>query len=382
LFFGVRGFAPVVGIAGLLCLPLARPSRRDWVGVLLLAALVLWAAVSTLWSPAESMAHSVKSISRLTILHLAAQLAFSAAFITALARLDSAGARKALTWIAFGFLAVLLLLTEEGVSHGALYLRLLALVHDSPGPGRVVRALAQGGYALAVAVWPLAMALHRQRRTWLALAMVAFVPLSMVLLRGFAPTAALAVSLPVFFLTRRYGRPAILVLAGLTVAYFLVTPLVMLAIDHGGLYASLKPHLPPSWAERLRIWSFVAERLAEHPLRGAGLDASRMFPGIVPLHPHNGALQLWFELGAPGALLGSAFWVWLWRRIGDCADRDRLYGAVAASTATVYLVIGAVGFGLWQEWWMCVGSFAMMLCILFGKTASRDEPAAGAARRK
>jgi O-antigen ligase len=142
----------------------------------------------------------------------------------------------------------------------------------------------------------------------------------------------------------------------------------MLAVDRTGLYGHAKAGLWPSWAERLRIWGFVAERWAEHPLRGAGLDASRTFGEAIPLHPHNGPLQLWFELGLPGAVLGTLFWFWLWGRIGDCTRRDRLAGATAAATATVYLTISSVSFGQWQEWWLCVGAFAMALCVLLGKT--------------
>ena len=180
--------------------------------------------------------------------------------------------------------------------------------------------------------------------------------------------------LPVFLLVRRFGRPAILAMMALTAAYMLLTPLMMLAIDHFGLYAQFKPHLPPSWAERLRIWSFVAHQFVQHPLRGAGLDASRTFPGIVPLHPHNGPLQLWYELGAPGALLGTGFWVWLWLRIAAHAEGARLFASVASATAAVYIVISAVGFGLWQEWWLCVGALAMSVCVVFAKTLPSDEP--------
>jgi O-antigen ligase len=163
-------------------------------------------------------------------------------------------------------------------------------------------------------------------------------------------------------------------MGAVTAAGMMLAPLLVLAADRAGLYAHVKTDLAPSWSDRLRIWGFVAERWAEHPLRGAGLDASRTFPQVVPLHPHNGTLQLWFELGLPGALLGALFWLWLWRRIGDCAARSRLHGATAAATATVYLTISSVSFGLWQEWWLCVGSFAAALCVLLGKTLGGAPP--------
>jgi O-antigen ligase len=372
LFLGVRGFAPVVGIAGLLCIPWARPHVKDWTGVLVLVVLAVWAVVSVAWSPAPNLhlPHSAKALSRLTFLHLAIQLICCTALITALRRLDRAGAAKALGWIAWGLFPALLLLTEEGFSHAALYPKLLALFHQPGKPFWEVVELSVGGYVVAILAWPLGVAMYSQGHPRLALIPAAFVPLSMVLMRGAAPTVALAVSLPIFLLALRRGPAAIKIMGAVTAVYMLATPLVMLALDRLGVFARLRGVLPPSWSDRLRIWAFVAEHIRAAPLRGAGLDASRTFPGVVLLHPHNAPLQLYYELGLPGALLGALFWLWLWRRIADVAQRDRLVGAAAAATAAAYLTISAVSFGLWQEWWLCVGAFALTLCLLLA-TARR-----------
>jgi O-antigen ligase len=387
LFLGTRGYAPVVGIAGLLCIPWARPTREDRRGVLILAVLAAWAAVSVAWSPAPNLhlPHSAKALSRFTILHLAAQLVFSTAFVTALARIDRAGAAKVLGWMAIGFLIVPPLLIEEGLTKAQLFQALPALIHQPIRADWLPADLAQGAYIVAVVAWPLGVALWRRGLWPLALALAAFAPLTMIVLRGDAPTVALAISLPVFVLALLAGRRAVGMFGALAAAYVLAAPLIMLAVERAGLYGRYKADLAPSWSDRLHIWGFVAQRWAEHPLRGAGLDASRTFPDQVPLHPHNGPLQLGFELGLPGAMLGALFWLWLWRRIGDCADRDRLFGATAAATATVYFVISSVSFGLWQEWWLCVGSFATALCVLLGKTLRRPpppaEPEAGSSAR-
>lgn len=370
LFLGVRGFAPAVGLAGFAGLFLARPQRADWPGIALLLALVVWAIIGLAWTPAANLhgLGSLKVLTRATFLHLGLQLVLCTALVTAAARLERETALKALTWLSFGLVSGLALLTVEGVTHAAIYQAMMAVVHGFTRPDLAVRALAQGGYVAAVLAWPLGLAMHRQGRTRLALAIAAFAPLSLILMRGFAPTGGLLVSLPVFFLVMRTGRPAIVALTVFTAVYMLMTPVLMLLVEHFGLYAAMKAHLPPSWAERLRIWSFVADQFVHHPLRGAGLDASRTFPGVVPLHPHNGPLQLWYELGVPGGLLGAGFWVWLWRRIASHVDGDRLFAAVASATATVYIFISAVAFGLWQEWWLCVGALAMTACVAFGRT--------------
>ena len=218
LFFGTRGFAPVVGVAGLLCLPWARPRREDWTGVLILAALVLWAAISVAWSPAPNLRqpHTLKAVSRFTVLHLAMQLAFCTAFVTTLARLDARRAGKVLSWTAFGVLVAEPLLIEESLTGARLYQALPALIHQPIRADWLPANLAQGGYIVAVLAWPLGIALCKQGRPFLALVLAATVPLSMVLIRGVAPTVALAVSLPCFFIVLRYGRRAVTALAALS----------------------------------------------------------------------------------------------------------------------------------------------------------------------
>ena len=92
---------------------------------------------------------------------------------------------------------------------------------------------------------------------------------------------------------------------------------------------------------RVAIWRFTTERVVERPWLGWGMDASRMWPGVIPLHPHNAALQVWLELG--------------------------VVGAACAAVAIAYLTIGALSFGVWQEWWLGLGVLAAVTCQVFGQ---------------
>jgi exopolysaccharide production protein ExoQ len=134
-----------------------------------------------------------------------------------------------------------------------------------------------------------------------------------------------------------------------------------------------------SAVHRAHIWHFVSERIAEHPWRGWGLDASRSMPGaktllpgidpkdvqgeanavMLPLHPHNGALQVWLELGLPGALLLGALAFLVYRGASEITSA----GARAAATAaiTVALVVGCLSFGIWQNWWIAALGLAAVL---------------------
>jgi exopolysaccharide production protein ExoQ len=131
--------------------------------------------------------------------------------------------------------------------------------------------------------------------------------------------------------------------------------------------------IPNSSHHRLTIWSFAAQRIAERPVLGWGMDSSRSIPGgedevgldiyspqhhrsypvleqMMPLHPHNAVLQWWLELGGVGAAL---FVVFLWRltRLStDPALGERVNG-VAVALVVGGFTISAVSYGFWQSWW-------------------------------
>jgi O-antigen ligase len=124
---------------------------------------------------------------------------------------------------------------------------------------------------------------------------------------------------------------------------------------------------------RLTIWRFAGERILEHPLLGWGMDASRhignhgegvavtllnrttgehelVYEAMLPLHPHNGILQIWLELGAVGAVLFLASVlsvIGLIRAISQPFVRTA--GCCAFAGA---LVIFCVSYGAWQIWWL------------------------------
>jgi len=152
--------------------------------------------------------------------------------------------------------------------------------------------------------------------------------------------------------------------------------------------------LPHSAAHRLVIWDFAAARIAEKPLAGWGLEASRAMPGgraqpdaatldrlnittpaqreflvlphveVMPLHPHNGALQLWLELGGIGALIGAA----LMLALGFAAARSAA-PAVGAGMLASAAVTGMLSFGLWQAWWVASLLLAMVALVLVPRRA-------------
>ncbi|MEQ9519552.1 MAG: O-antigen ligase family protein, partial [Parvibaculum sp.] len=110
---------------------------------------------------------------------------------------------------------------------------------------------------------------------------------------------------------------------------------------------------------RLDLWAYVAGLVWEAPWFGYGLEAGRFIPidqvtfayfsGNAMHHPHNGLLQIWFELGAFGAMAAIVGWVALVRSLGRQSISSRRFLLAGLSN---FIVIGSVSHGLWQSWWV------------------------------
>src|SRR6185503_20527219 len=85
-------------------------------------------------------------------------------------------------------------------------------------------------------------------------------------------------------------------------------PAIVWAVRRTFDYAALERDMPQTDSIRLDYWSHAIDWIAMRPLKGWGLDASRVFGPGIKLHPHNAPLQVWLELGVVGAVLAAAFW--------------------------------------------------------------------------
>lgn len=384
-WLGARGFAPLLGLLGFLSLGYLRdlPRRReDWPLLAVFVLMLAWMTVSCLWSPAPNLVvHTGKDFSRLTTLHLFQQLILSGAFLMGAGALQAQTARRAMAWLSGGFVLLAALLMAEGFTQAAMFLKIQQLTHNKDmWAEKAAVNVSQGSYVLVALLWPLCAALYAMKRTLVGVFLALAVVISTFTLHGDAPTMALGASAVVFLAVLAFGRAAVMAVMGLSTIYWSATPAAMLMLQKNGVFANLYDKVQISWARRTDIWEFAARLWLNHPLRGLGMDSSRAFKGFIPLHPHNGALQIWLELGLPGALLMIALWILLFWRIAG-AGAGRLFMAAATAAAVVYLVIGAVSFGLWQEWWVCVGVLSLAACValrkILGQAAGKTAAAAG-----
>jgi len=156
--------------------------------------------------------------------------------------------------------------------------------------------------------------------------------------------------------------------AGAATVCFVMPGLVWL-VRASGDYGVLEIHAPASWAVRMSYWSHTVDWILARPVRGWGLDASRvMGPGIT-LHPHNGALQIWLELGLVGAVAAAVFWGLSLIRLER--ERPDLPMAGVAGSAAAFILFAWINYGLWQQWWMAVGVLIPVLAAMLSNREAR-----------
>lgn len=375
-YFGNLGFAPAVALAGLVSLPLLGRPRNPSRGLWLLIALLAWALVSEFWSVAAPRApdfHRYKSVEALTGLKLVFELALYTSYVMAMRGISHSGGRLSGRVLGVGLAALAAFMMIESLTQAGLY----QLVRTGFGfyirPDLARRDVARACYVMALLFWPAALALWRSRYRALAYVLGAGAVLAPAILQVDAPIAAMTLSALVFLVVRRTGGAGVWVCLAATLAYFALAPLVIDLIGELGIGKHSIANVGKlSWGLRLQAWAFADRLILDRPLLGWGLDASRMWPKDIPLHPHDAALQLWLELGPLGAGLAALFFTWLYTRIGALWRTDRDMGAAACASVTAYLTIGALSFGVWQEWWLALGALAIGACVMVASGRAPD----------
>lgn len=359
---GVLPVAAILAVAGWYWThrSFAPMDRGPWIAAALVAALC---ALSALWAPDTLFALDRSS-------RIAGSLATALLlFFTArgLGESDRADLRSLLLWsTVFG----LVLTAANMLSHGAIY----ALVASE-------KALAKGlevgtnrpMVILVLVVWPAVVAAMQSgwKRLALLLPFAAFAVTTLTESQTAFTAAILGVA--VYWIARRWPRFAGHAVVWAGAALILVMPWLILLLRH------FDPNIDFDWPQasagaRLEIWYAIAAEVVHAPWIGHGVEATRFvpdwgmahryFPEKSVLHPHNGALEIWYEFGALGALLAAWIWVAVARRASALAGSMH---ATALACMTVVLVVSCVSHGLWQSWWLGAVGFLPALFAMAGK---------------
>jgi len=326
----------------------------------LLAALSAWATASALWSilPQHSLFEGLRFFA----------ISAEGLIVLGAASVLSAGQAKRLGHCAaLGVALALLLLAFEWASDASLSRLLYRIPRDMPV---LFTRYDRGVTVLVLSLWPALAGLRRRAWWWsggltLAVAAATWIMLSQ------AAVVALVAGLAAFALAYHAPRFTAAALAAGLIVLAVYLPLATPSDNTAINLQHEAPWIKFSGIHRLLIWRFTADRIAERPLIGWGMDASRELPGghtdlaetvpgsayrapmeAMPLHPHNAILQWRVELGLPGTLLGLAVVLWgLWRA-GFKAQIERGPRAVALAWSASALAIAMLSFGIWQAWWL------------------------------
>jgi O-antigen ligase len=276
--------------------------------------------------------------------------------------MSPAAARRAATVLTLGLVPMAAIYIADSIQRGAILNAIARFAGSEVEPRLSFRDAAQTVYILAMLIFPALLVAIRRGWRGLALGLVAALLIGTLVTDYTSPLLGFLIGCLAWWLVRRWGATAARAMIAPVVLGYLAAPFLVAAAVKTGLFKYLHTLAPLSWDIRLDIWAFAVSKMADHPLRGLGLDAARNFPGAIPLHTHDAPIQLWLELGLPGAALAAAFFAWVFWRIGDLAHERRDQAAVAAGALTTYIVIGALSFGVWQEWWIALGALTIIFC--------------------
>jgi O-antigen ligase len=323
-------------------------------GFLILPA---YAALSTVWAvvPGDALVTSAKLFGYcLSVM----------AVVVVVGKFSDAEKRSAVIWAAVGFVVASVIVWIDLVAGG--------LLSDQFKQTRFTpNKYSRGAAIAAFVVLPIALGLYRRAGSRQAFAFAAVCFVTIFALQNEAASLA-AISGVIVYVVVRWRS----VLFWPIVLFPIAVGIVFPALFSNGLNNDLLCQVyntKLSAAHRLVIYDFSSRHIFEKPLLGWGMDSSRSIPGgngtmaitdcpyegktstthkiigMLPLHPHSGALQVWLELGAAGVvifigLLGISL-LRLHRGYGSRDGRPMIAGLFTS----IFLVYN-ISFGLWQSW--------------------------------
>jgi exopolysaccharide production protein ExoQ len=326
---------------------------------LVVVCLLAWGAVTALWAPQPDRV--------MAVLASIAGLGFAGLALFRVARdLESLHRHRMANGLLGGFALAL-----AALAVGYAFARLTGESLWGEYYFDPLTTMNNGAVVVALFVWPVFGILWFRAFYRTAVAVVVLVPLFLALFSSGAALAACVVGGTGFLIAAAGGRRAVWVMAALLALAVLSAPSLIREILTPQRIAEWETSLPSSAAHRLAMWRFAVEKIDAKPLFGWGLDSSRSIPQedrrlapnmeIMPLHPHNAALQMRLELGLPGALILAALALAVFSAF---SGGGRVSAAIAVAAALGYVTVGALSFGVWQSWWISASwLLAAMTCM-------------------
>jgi exopolysaccharide production protein ExoQ len=370
--FAPKGLAPlfILSMALILAAPLRRQLffRRPSIFALTSGIFAIVALLSAFWS--QSPAVTIKPAI------VVAAIVIGGIYLVRAGCLMSAGEQIVFEkYVLFGGLIGFLLFLFENTSNGGIIRYYFELSgKEVPLEAILTIRLNPANSVAAILFWPWSFAAYRRLPAGLFIVLVIGAIGSVLTGQASMPIIALICGAVVFVAMAVIPRKAMLGLVALVTLGVALMPLAPTALPNPQTEGRYLSYLPPSALHRLLIWRTTARHIKDNPIIGLGFDASRnlydqstrqkislltdvpgktftIFFEPIPLHPHNGILQVWMEMGILGAaaLLGVLLSLIrsAWNSSGGRWENAACFGAI-----TTAIVIGSASFGVWQNWWL------------------------------
>lgn len=371
-----RAIAPTLLLMGLAVATRAEPwrlgvaaflTRPDWTRPLTRAAVFFsafcaWTAITAIWAPRHDASLA---------LNIFAPVFAGGAVIWEISRRRPQDASRIGAALAVAGAAAIMLIAFEGVTGG--FLRSITPPDDvTLGRTRDMIAVGRGATIIMVTIFGALLLLYRRgvRRAYLVLFFAAAL-FAALRLEIFSNVAGMLLGAFVFAAALSRPRLATILFGALMIAMLIFAPLAVL-VPADRAIEELAGLAPVSWLQRLVIWRTAAEHALSCLPLGCGADYARtiareggkiVIPGaaaplnVMPLHPHNLFLQIWLEMGLPGALLFGGALASAIQAL-HAARLSALEKAAVAATAAGFFVSAMVEASLWQVWRLCVPMLA------------------------
>ena len=244
---------------------------------------------------------------------------------------------------------------------------------------------------LVLYMWPALLIWHvwwKHKIKGSALNLLLFCALLPILYQTESDTAKLAYLLALAIFIASHYAPYLaynLIRTVWAISLIMVVPLMILLGNSGQQANSL---LPGSARHRIVIWDYTAKKVLQSPIIGIGIHSDRygedftkileVRPGLEysqkGLHPHNMYLQIWYELGAIGAVFVLLMG---WMLLSFIHSLKAVLQPYAFATFTAYASMAATGWGLWQPWSLVSLVWAIIFFLIAFEYARRDNEESG-----
>lgn len=379
--YAVRGIAPLAVLVTLLTAATWLNRRPDNITLrngLVCAALALpvWALISAIWSITPGV--TIKT-----------GISFFATMVAGVVMISTArnmtGSERStflsiLIWGgAFGFALMAIDLFLDGL----LYRPFMAAKGKAiTRPEEIKIFLNPGTTVAAIFSWTWIAALWTRGHHAICVVALSIIVATVLQAQAQTPVSGLLVGLVALAVAVFFRKLAAKIMGTCVVVAILAMPFAIAMIPPIEKVVYGMPWLSPSLTHRVTIWQTAHMHWLDSPILGLGFDTTRSLYGKedaidfsfyaddgtrlmdsriepIPLHPHNGFLQTWLELGGiAAAILATIVW-----NLFQSASRSnvlafRVMGFAQLSTA---ISIAAVAFGAWQSWWLCS---LLLMCAL------------------